>query len=227
MAGHSLRKRDRSHWQSTVQPSVAPRKRPVCSVCGFVAETKRALIHADEVWSFPEPPRVILTDIRPLCIYCHDAKDYADLLRRIREGKTKASMASTAMEHYCRINACSRDDFDEDVKAALATYREVDKRYGYDLRAPEVDYGRWDRPADTPRLTDAEKRHKLAFAGRDEPIIVGPTNLKTHASAIRWLQSIKLDERGKIIAAIIDFVDEEREDDEVMSERDEGIEFQL
>lgn len=211
-----------------MKPSVVPRKRPVCSVCGFVSETKGGLIHADEVWSFPEPPKVLLIDVRPLCIYCHEAKDFGDLLRRIREGKAKASMASTVMEHYCRINACSRDDFDEDVKAAFATKGEVEKRYGWGLKgAPEVDYGRWDRPADIPRLTDAEKRQiKLGFAGRDEPITVGSTNLKTPASAIRWLQSIKLDERAKIIAAIIDTVKEEREDDEVMSERDEGIEFQ-
>jgi hypothetical protein len=102
----------KSHWENTVKPSVVPRKQPVCSVCGFVAETKGGFIHADEVWSFPEPPKVLLIDIRPLCIYCHEAKDFGDLLRCIREGKAKASMVSTVMEHYCRINACSRDEFD-------------------------------------------------------------------------------------------------------------------
>jgi hypothetical protein len=191
-------------------------------------ETKRGLIHADEVWSFPEPPKVFLTDIRPLCVHCHDAKDYADLLRRIREGKSKASMASTVMEHYCRINACSRDEFDEDVKAALETKREIEERYSWGFKnPPEVDYGRWDRPADIPRLTDSDKRRiKLAFADRDEPIIVGSRRLNSYASAIRWVQSIPLTQRSGIIAAIIDVADEEREDDEVMFERDEGIEFQ-
>lgn len=232
MAGYSLRKRDKSHWENFVKPSVVPRKQPVCSVCGFVAESKQGLIHADEVWSFAEPPKVLLTDIRPLCVHCHEAKDFGDLLRRIREGKARASMTSTVMEHYCRINGCSRDDFDEDVKAAFAMKNEVEKRYGWGFKwlkgEPEVDYGRWDRPADTPRLTDVEKRQiKLAFAERDEPITVGSTTLKTHASAIRWLQSIKLNERAKFIAAIIDTEEEEAEDDEVMSERDEGIQFEL
>jgi hypothetical protein len=227
MAGLCLRKKDKSHWDCTVRPSVVPLKRPACSICSFVAETDRRLIHADEVWSFPESTKVILTDVRPLCVYCHEAKDYADLLRRIMRGKARASMTSTVMEHYCGLNACSRDDFDEDVAAAFKMMNELERRYFYGIKgSPEVDYGRWDRPADTPQLTVAEKRQiKVAFADRDEPITVGLKSLKTYASAVRWLQSVTLKERSEIIAAIIQFVEEGLDDDEIIKERDEEIEF--
>ena len=227
MAGLSLRKRDRSHWQSVVQPNVVPPKRPSCSVCGFVAETKRGLIHADEVWSFPGFPKVVLVDVRPLCVTCHEAKDYAELLRRILTGKASASRAANVMNRYCDLNGCSAGDFDEDVKAALGAKNHVEKLYQWGFNGGiEVDYGRWDRPAETPRLTDSEKRSmKNIFAHRDEPIVLGGGSLNSFAQAVKYLQSLPLGQRESVMSEIEEAVASERDGDDVVAERDEGIQF--
>jgi hypothetical protein len=192
-----------------------------------VGETKGGKIHADEVWSFPEPPKVVLIDIRPLCVNCHEAKDYADLLRRIMTGKASASRTSAVLSHYCDVNGCSVEDFDKDVKAAFVAQREAEARYhyGFNLNV-EVDYGKWGRPADAPLLTPKEKKLvKQLFYDRDDPIFIGERSLSSFAAAVRYLQSLKLDQRDISIALMQEEVANERDDDEVMSERDDGIDF--
>jgi hypothetical protein len=204
-----------------------PRKRPSCSVCGFVAETNRGLIHADEVWSFPGFPKVVLIDVRPLCVTCHEAKDYAELLCRILNGKASASRAAKVLAHYCDVNGCSTGDFDEDVKAALEAKSNIEKLYRWGFNGGvEVDYGRWDRPAETPRLTDTEKRRmKNLFVDRGEPIVVGDKSLNSFAQAVKYLQSLPLNQRETVMSEIEDVVASERDDDDVITERDEGIQF--
>jgi hypothetical protein len=225
MVGRSLRKVDKSHWTG-VQRTVVPVKDATCSVCGFVAE-KRSLIHADEVWSFPEPPTVVLTDIRPLCVNCHEAKDYAELLRRVIQGKASASRSLLVIRHYCEVNNCSTDDFDSDFKAAREQCLEIEKRYGWNLTTkPTIDYGQWDRSPKRPRLTDIEKAAvRKLYRDRDDEIVVNDRRLPTFGAAIRYLQSLTLDLRAQQIAAMQDAVNEECESDDPMTERDEGVQF--
>lgn len=226
MSGLCLRRTDRSLW-SGIQKNIVPAKRPVCSICGFVAETKRSLIHADEVWTFPEPPKVFLIDIRPLCVQCHDAKDYADFLRRINQGKASPSRSTSIIDHYCAVNGFSADDFDADFKEALARVDRLNFDYKWNFdRNVVVDYGKWDRPADRPRLSDAEKKLVRAlYRDREDPIEAGSTSLATFASAIRHLQSLHISERADAIREMQDFVLEETEGDGGLSEADEGVQF--
>ena len=213
MAGYALRKNDKSHWERKVRPSVVPATNATCSICGFVAEERR-LIHADEVWTFPEPPKAMLVNVRALCTRCHDAKDYAGLLRRIRDGASNQRLAKTVRDHYCMINGCSDAEFEMDFQAAGQAVNDLETLYGMNLK-PEIDYGRWARrtprptrsprppasrpaarrlpPATTPRplLTPAEK-YKLheAFDRAGGPILIGSICLKSHKAAVRYLQSL-------------------------------------
>jgi len=226
MAGLSLRKVDKSHW-AVVRSKVVSLSRPACSLCGFVAKTKRAIIHADEVWSFVKPPGVLLADVRPLCQDCHEAKDFGELLRRIARGDGSASRTIRVISHYCAVNDCSTDEFDEDFKAASLRCREIEKLYGWNLKGDVVvDYGLWDRPADTPRLGQREKELlKRLYVDRDEPIIVGNKSLGTFSVAVRYLQSLPLQDRTGVIAALTEAAREDLEDDEPLIELDEGVQL--
>lgn len=225
MSGYSLRDRDKSHWEHKVRPRVVSREKPTCSVCDFVAETDRKLIHADEVWSFPEPPRVILVNVRPLCVRCHEAKDYADLLRRIKQGLAGASRAELIINHYCQINECTPNDFNVDLKIAFAAKKDLEERYNCNCRV-EVDDDCWGRPTDKPLLSKNQKQQlKSVFEYMDEPIIVRNVRYSSYNSAVRQLQSLPVSLRSSIITEIIDTAENDRGESEAMSERDEGIEF--
>jgi hypothetical protein len=226
MAGHSLRKVDRSHW-TVVQKAAVPMKRPVCCVCGFVAETKRSLVHADEVWSFPGSPIVHLVEVRPLCVDCHDAKDYADLLRRVMVGKASASRSLSVIFHYCRINNCDLTDFDNDFRAALIRRQEIEALYRYNFdRKLAVDYGKWDRPPETPRLNpQAKAMLRSLYKDRDEPIVLGERSLSSFGAAVRYLQSLSLESRAAALRGMVDAVSEERDEEDPLVESDEGVQF--
>ena len=226
MSGLCLRKVDRSLW-SAIQKKVVPLKRPSCSICGFVAETKRGIIHADEVWSFANPPTVVLVDIRPLCVNCHDCKDYCDFLRRVSQTKASTSRSISIIEHYCAINSCNYFDFDEDFKLAMARKNFIEATYGWNFKKHViVEYGKWDRALDKPRLSDPEKvLIRSLYKDRDGEILIRGKSLGSFAAAVRFLQSIQLADRAAIIQEMQDFVREEYDDDEVLSEADDGIQF--
>jgi len=225
MAGHSLQDRDPSHWEHKVQPIIVPADQPQCTICGFIAREQRSLIQADEVWQFPEPPNVVLVDVRPLCRRCHDAKDFSHLLDRIKSGAVPKEREAVVRRHYCDQNGCSEDEFREDLDLALAEKRAVERRYNRNCR-PTVDYGRWDRPSERPRITDDE--HQLLrrlFSFREEPILINEYTFSNYGSAVRTLQSIPLNQRGPVLAELRDHLDDEG-DDEPITERDEGVQFE-
>jgi hypothetical protein len=224
MAGHSLRKHDKSHWEHKVRPSVVPSHEPKCAVCGFVALEKRNLIHADELWSFPEPPKVILKGVRPLCIRCHDAKDYAHLLSLIQSGARPKRAEAETKSHYCVVNGCSEVEFDEDFRSALALKREIEKLYNPNCRVV-VDYGEWGRSQDKPRLSNDERiQLRRALEVLDTPIFIRGRRLSGYQSAVRTLQSIDINERRAILGELQGYVTEEG-DDEPIIERDGGIQW--
>ena len=146
MAGRSLSRGHKGFFRNKVRPEIIPRDEPACSICGFKAAERR-LIHADELWDFPGPPHVRLVEIRPLCVYCHDAKDYWHLLLRVQSGIAVARLAGVVQDHYCNVNSCTPDEFSEDYKLALTQKRKLEELYGngYD-RVVEVDYGKWMPP---------------------------------------------------------------------------------
>jgi hypothetical protein len=225
MAGFSMYERDPSHWEHKVQPRIVAAERPQCRACGFIAEEKRSLIQADEVWSFPSPPNVTLVDVRPLCRRCHDAKDFAHLLNRIRSGHPSPEREGIVRQHYCELNGCSEGDFTEDFQRALAAKNAVEDRYTRHCR-PIVDYGLWGRPPEKPFLTDEQKELMRRFCeALDEPVMIHGRKFSVLASAVRTLQNLSLDERHLIFAEAQDYLDDMAPDDPLI-EVDEGVQFQ-
>jgi hypothetical protein len=145
MSGKSLSKGHKGFFRNRVRPSIVSHQEPACSICGFRAEERR-LIHADEVWGFPGTPLVVLIEIRRLCVYCHYAKDYYNLLLRVLLGIAGARLAGRVQAHYCKVNFCTDEEFDDDYKAALEKMRELEVIYGHDWDNLEVDYGEWTPP---------------------------------------------------------------------------------
>lgn len=228
MSRQSLQDYDPSHWERKVRPSIVPKERPSCSICGFIAETNRSLIHADEVWSFPEPPKAVLIDVRALCVYCHEAKDYGEFLSRIRSGEA-GNRTETIIAHYCKVNGCTRDEFEADLKVALAAVHEIEERYGLNCDV-DVSYGRWSRPDDRPRLSmDARRKLKEVLAALewwDEPIFIGDMKVSRHyPTAVKQFQLLLVNERERVLAELIEIAETMCEDDEVITERDEGVQW--
>lgn len=245
MAGQAIRKKDKKFWERKVRPDVVPRTTPTCSICGFVALEMRRLIHADEVWSFPGPPRVELSAVRPLCVYCHDAKHFDDLLTRIAAKMSRASLEKTIREHYCRVNDCSEQEFRADYEAALARKEELEVLYGNHCVA-EVDYRNWTPPERLPRLTSKQRqairalyisetpeeydKEGVQIGGgrwdRDEPIIVGDQTLKSFGMVVRYLQSLKPEDRPNVIREMQEFADLEDDHDSLdwVYEHNEALE---
>lgn len=246
MSGRSLGKGHKSFWQNKVRPAVVPPEAPTCSICGFKAEERR-LIHADEVWHFPSPPRAVLIEIRALCVYCHEAKDYGNLLLRIRSGVAAARLAGIVQEHYCKINGCTAEEFSSDYKSALEIKDKLEKLYGYNC-AVEVDYGKWtpsSRPPKLPRLTPRQRQIVRAlYKGeapveldrdddpigggsweRDDPIVVRNRQLNGFGVAVKFLQSLPLEEREAVIEEMKQYVENEDDydDDSWIYEHNEGL----
>lgn len=214
MSGYSLIKQDPSHWQRKVRPSVVSAEQPTCSACSFVAIEQRRLIHADEVWVFASPPHVALVDVRPLCVRCHEAKDYSYLLDLIAYGDKPKLRDAEIRKHYCDVNACTNEEFDADFAQALATKRDVEERYGPNCR-PVVDYGRWARSKEKPRLTPEELRLLRSFTDDlDEPVFIARRKFKNFGSAVRTMQSIPLSDRRAVFAEMESFLDRDDEDGE-------------
>lgn len=223
MCGNSLRRHDKTHWERKVRPSVVPARDAACASCGFVAEERR-LIHADEVWVFPDAPHVTLIDVRPLCTRCHEAKDFSHLLNLIAYGTKQPQRETEIRQHYCEVNGCKVDEFNADFDRAFAIKRAIEEDYGMNC-CPVVDYGRWARSPDKPRLTEAERRLiRKVLDFRDEPIEISGYTFKTYGSAVGKLQSIPIDLRPAIFAKIESLLDGEDEED---GEDGEDGEFEM
>ncbi|HVH76626.1 MAG TPA: hypothetical protein VM755_17045 [Stellaceae bacterium] len=222
MAGHALGKKYKSHWKK-IRDRLVPKNCPTCSVCGFVARENRGLIHADEVWEFPGPPKALLTEVRPLCVYCHEAKDYYNLLIRMQNGIAAARLAGIVQEHYCKTNGCTEEEFSADFKAASAEKQRIEKLYGYNC-AVEVSYGKWTPPERPPGLKIPERQAVRTLfvresaieydkAGepigggtwyREDPIKVRDREIGTFSAAVRWLNSLPPEERAAAIQEMQD-----------------------
>lgn len=221
MAGLALREIDPSLWQNKVRPAVVALTRPKCSVCGFVAEEARSIIHADEVWAFKAPASVTLADVRPLCVRCHEAKDYAELVRRSFAGAAAANRTLVAMRHYCQVNECSAETFYLDYAAARKAVKALETAFlGNNV---QVDYGSWDRPAELTRLTPHEDlRLKALFDVLTDPVEYQGHTISTYPLAVRFLMTVRVPDRQAFFDYLGECVCEQYEDDAPLMERDEA-----
>lgn len=218
MAGCALRRVDKTWWNKKVRPSVVAAEGAACAICGFIPEERR-LIEADEVWVFPGAPRVELVDVRGLCTRCHEAKDFAVLLGLIARGTKRKERADEIKRHYCQVNECTDDDFSADIEQASRVSRGLEEAYGVNCQ-PAVDYGRWGRPVEFPRLTRDEQRLlKQVFEVRDE-VFVGSRIRRTYSSAVTAIQGTPLAQRAAIFRAIASSLDEDDGDFEMFPDHE-------
>jgi|CXWL01.1.fsa_nt_gi hypothetical protein len=218
MAGYALRLVDKIWWNRKVRPSAVAAESAACAICGFVAEERR-LIEADEVWVFPGAPRVELVDVRGLCTRCHEAKDFAVLLVLIESGTKRKERADEIRRHYCQVNECTEGVFNADFEQASLIKRALEEAYGMNCQ-PVVDYGRWGRPADFPRLTRDEQRVlRKVFEIHDE-VFVGRRIRRTYSSAVTAIQATPLDQRAAIFREIESDLDDEDGDFEMFPDHE-------
>lgn len=223
MAGFSLRDKDDSRWQKIQKPIVASKS---CSICSFVA-TEKGKIHADEVWSFVSPPNVTLADVRPLCTWCHDAKDYSQLQRMVAKGIFPKSRLELVRQHYCRINECLSEDFEVDLAAAYEAKRSLEDKWDRNCR-PVVDYGEWGRPAGKPKATTEQVSYfEEVWGSISDPIEIGDQSFTSYNSFVRHFQSLHISERDDFLRAAQEaFEDYFDYDDDSYLERDEGVQWE-
>jgi hypothetical protein len=218
MTGNALRLVDKIWWNKKIRPSVVAAQSAACTICAFVAEERR-LIEADEVWAFPGAPHVKLVDVRGLCTRCHEAKDFAVLLVLIERGIKRKERADEITRHYCQVNGCTEDDFNADIAQASQIKRALEEAYGVNCQ-PVVDYGRWGRPADFPRLNDNEQKIlRKVFEIHDE-VFVGNRIRRSYSSAVTAIQGTRLDERAAIFREIESYLDEEEGDFEMFPDHE-------
>jgi hypothetical protein len=107
-----------------------------CETCHAI-ETEARLIHAHEVYSFPNPETVRLERVAFLCTRCHDAIHF----ERSRN-HCQAPYLQTLTNHYCEVNGgLSEEDFQQDIADTFNKMVSLRKFYGGPSARPSMDYG--------------------------------------------------------------------------------------
>jgi hypothetical protein len=101
-------------------------------------------------------------------------------------------------KQYCHVNGCTHEEFESDFAQAKAKKLELEELYGYE--SPIVDYGRWDRPKEKPRLTGQERMLLRRVINTFAPLEIRGRRFSTYGLAVRTMQSIPLDKRAPFFA---------------------------
>lgn len=113
-----------------------------CELCKKV-ETEARLIHAHEVYSFPDPDIVRLERILFVCTRCHDAIH----LERTRH-RCGLPYVRVIEEHYCKINGVTKDDLIADYGHAIQRGFAIREFYGGAGATPKIDFGSYQSGVD-------------------------------------------------------------------------------
>ena len=130
-----------------------------CELCKKV-ETEPRLIHAHEVYSFPDPDSVRLERILFVCTRCHDAIH----LQRTRK-LCGPPYIHAIEEHYCKVNGISEDDLIADFRHAVQRGFAIREFYGGAGATPKIDFGSYQSGVDA---TLKRKRTRLSADDDDD-----------------------------------------------------------
>lgn len=125
-----------------------------CALCRAM-ETEPRLIHAHEVYSFPNPDTVRLERILFVCTRCHDAIH----LQRTRS-RCGSPYIQVIEEHYCKVNGISEDALIADFKRMVQRSCAILEFYGNAGATPKIDFGSYQSGVDAtlkrkrPRVSD-------------------------------------------------------------------------
>jgi hypothetical protein len=100
----------------TVRREVYQRYHRICGICG--AQNTQLSCH--EIWAYDDAQHIQkLTGFIALCELCHHVKHigYAGIL--VSEGKLDMQ---AIIDHFCRVNSCSKDAFTRHETAAFALW---------------------------------------------------------------------------------------------------------
>jgi hypothetical protein len=123
-----------------IRKTLLKERGPICEICGFAAEEPR-YIDAHEVFEYLDDGTILLAGIQLLCKRCHDCKHFDQLLSMEKAGIREAGRAETVIEHFCRLNGCSRAEFEDSLETSRRRSEELRRRYGSDVPPAQVDYG--------------------------------------------------------------------------------------
>jgi hypothetical protein len=139
MSRYALRKVAKSRWPS-IRRSLLRERGPVCEICKFTAEEPR-YIDAHEVFQYPANGAVRLVRIQLLCKRCHDCKHFDHLVRLEAEGIREGGRAGVVIDHFCRVNICTKKKFYDHLTESLRYKRKLELRYSSSLLIDHVHYG--------------------------------------------------------------------------------------
>lgn len=129
-------------------------RREVYSNAGYqceVCDTRGVVLHAHEIWEYDDRKRVQkLVGFICLCEDCHAIKHWGRTTAMANAGKLPRDYVEELKKHFCKVNNCSRDDFENHVVQSMAmSHKRNRKIYKIDwgIFHPEKIKDRWRKQA--------------------------------------------------------------------------------
>lgn len=154
VSDRSLRKAYKNEW-ARIRTAHFKSGNFTCEICRIV-ESEARLIHAHEIYSFPDPQIVRLEKIAFICTLCHDAIH----LERTRF-RCGPEYIAKVEAHYCEVNELSMDDLKLDYAETVRHSAALRAFYRGPEARPRLDYGPYQAAADR---CEQRKRKKPAPA---------------------------------------------------------------
>jgi len=105
----------------------------LCAICG----EGDIQCHCHEVWTYDDKKHIqFLKGVQCLCPDCHNIKHWGRLVNEVHSGKLSLSELNRLAQHFCRVNKCSMEAF-EQHKLEVFTLREKRDRHTY-----KIDWGK-------------------------------------------------------------------------------------
>lgn len=94
----------------TLRREVYKRDGYQCTICG-ATDTR---VNCHEVWEYQDRGKKHiqhLKEFRTLCDQCHDIKHWGRTVSLVHQGKLLTSYLEELTKHFCEVNNCSIEDF--------------------------------------------------------------------------------------------------------------------
>lgn len=94
-----------------------------CAVCGASGR-----LYCHEIWDYDDTAHVArLTGFRPICDACNAVTHWGRTSNMVKGGELRPTALEETIEHFCRVNNCSRETFEAHEKEAIARWRQRSK----------------------------------------------------------------------------------------------------
>ena len=106
---------------SKLRRAILAERGPECAICGGTDNP-----HGHEVWGYIEKAKIgiaKLAGIEIVCGPCHYAHHWGFTQALVGEGKMEDSSKQALIEHFLKVNQCTRSDFDRHALDTLAEWK--------------------------------------------------------------------------------------------------------